>query len=318
VAAAHPNAPTINRRMPWLTRAAWYIVLTMMLAAAAWSIAHRLHAWGMASWLAWSISLMFDCSALVCAEYARRAVTRGTPAGLPRLAILLFVAASGVITYTHGHAIGGIPAGIAFASTSAFAELLFELNRRDVRDTERHVRGLVPEMLPRIPFIAWVMYPGRSWKTLRKAVKARLATVDPVAVTQDAAPVPVQRADGTVRAAVRAARDTMPNATAEDIVDQLADLNIEVDEDTVRDIVGRPRNNATGQGRRRSTPSLAVVADEDDEEDGSIAATVRGCVRRNVLDLDDVLSQVRQVHGQNVRRATVRKSLDRATGRAAS
>ncbi|MCF2531735.1 DUF2637 domain-containing protein [Yinghuangia soli] len=283
--------------MPWLVRAAWYLVLAMMLTAAAWSIAHRLMAWGMRPELAWGISLMFDGSALVCAEYARRAITRGTPAGLPRAAILAFVTASGVITYTHGHAVGGVPAGIAFASTSLLAELLFELNRRDLRDTERHARGLVPEMLPRIPLVAWVMFPAESWRTLRRAVGARLATLDPVsAETPDAPADTPGHANGTVRAAVRAAAATMPEATAEDIAEKLAEVRIDVDADTVRTVLGQ-----------QDSRSVEVT----DLSEGTISATVRDCVRLGVRDVEDIVRAVHKVHGSEVPRDTVTRTLRR-------
>jgi hypothetical protein len=303
-------------------RVAWFVVLAMMLAAAAWSISSQLITWGMNRWLAYGISLMFDASSLICAEYARRAITRGTPAGLPRLSILAFASVAGVMNYHHGHSVGGTPAGIAFASTSFLVELLFELNRRDVRDTERHQRGLVPEMLPRVPLIAWIMFPVRSWSTLREAVGVRLDTLDPVASTHRDAGT---RATGTVRAAVLAAATTMPGASHDELADKLARLGIDVDEDDVRDILATTRDSETGQGHRRSTRQLSVVPrqhqnkdDDSDEDEDTIAGTVRRCVRDGVTDLGRVLSAVRQVHGQGVRRATVRKSLDRACGRTAS
>ncbi|MGW1998513.1 DUF2637 domain-containing protein [Embleya sp. NPDC001921] len=291
--------------MKRLVKVAWFIVLGMMLTAAAWSISHRLIAWGMAPTLAYGISLMFDSAGLICAEYSRRAVLRGTPAGLPRLSILAFVATSGVITYTHGHSIGGMPAGFAFASTSALVELLFELHRRDARDAERAARGLVPEMLPRVPLIAWLMYPRRSWKTLRAAVGVRLDHLDPMrADTPEPLPDNHVRAVGTVRAAVRAAADTMPpDATAEDIADQLAHAGIDVSEDTVRSVLA----DKAGQQDSTSQPVVHLAPDTED----TIADTVRRLVRQGVRDTDKVLSAVRAQHGQSVARSTVTRTLRR-------
>jgi hypothetical protein len=183
--------PTQDRRLSRLVRTAWFLVLCMMLAAAAWSISEKLMGWGMDKALAWALSLMFDLAGLICAEYARRAIERGTPAGLPRLAILGFTTVSGVLNWSHGHEVGGTVGGLGLASISFAVELLFELHRRDVRDEQRSERGLVAERLPHIPLLAWVMFPKRAWKTLRGAVGARLDVLDPV---QTAPTVVVERA----------------------------------------------------------------------------------------------------------------------------
>jgi hypothetical protein len=171
---------TRGRSIGRLSRAAWLVVLLMMLAAAGWSISGTLTGWGMDHRLAVGLSLMFDLAGLICADYARRAIERGTPAGLPRLALFGFVAVSGALNWSHGQTIGGPAAGVGLASISGAVELLFELHRRDVRDEQRAARGLVAERLPHIPLLGWVMYPGRSWATLRGAVGARLDTLDPL------------------------------------------------------------------------------------------------------------------------------------------
>jgi hypothetical protein len=170
---------TRGRRLGRLSRFSWLLVLLMMLAAAAWSISSKLTEWGMSTWLAYALSLMFDAAGLLCADYARRAVERGTAAGLPRLAILGFVSISGAVNWSHGQEVGGNVAAVGLASISAAVEILFELHRRDVRDEQRAARGLVAERLPYIPLAGWVMYPARSFRTLRAAVGARLDALGP-------------------------------------------------------------------------------------------------------------------------------------------
>lgn len=188
MAELHPSAPTPTqttpthaRRLGGSVRAAWFIVLVMMLAAAAWSISTKLMGWGMDKWPAYALSLMFDLAGLLCAQYARRAIERGTPAGLARLAVLAFVIVSGQLNWSHGREVGGTVGGIGLASISFAVELLFELHRRDVRDEQRVARGLVSERMPHIPLLAWVMFPMPSWRTLRAAVRVRLDTLDSVA-----------------------------------------------------------------------------------------------------------------------------------------
>ncbi|MCX4575633.1 DUF2637 domain-containing protein [Streptomyces sp. NBC_01571] len=169
-----------GRRLGGSVRGAWAIVLLMMLAAAAWSISGKLMGWGMVEWLAWTLSLMFDLAGLICAVYAERAIMRGTPSGLPRLAVFGFVSVSGVLNWSEGVELGGTVGGIGLASISLAVELLFELHRRDVRDEQRAARGLVAERMPYIPLLAWVMFPALSWQKLRTAVRARLETLDTV------------------------------------------------------------------------------------------------------------------------------------------
>lgn len=187
---------TRGRRISRMSRTAWLLVLLMMLGAAAWSISATLTGWGMNHWLAYGLSLMFDAAGLLCADYARRAVERGTAAALPRLALGGFTSVSGALNWSHGQHIGGTPAGIGLASVSIAVELLFELHRRDIRDEQRAAAGLVAERLPYIPLIGWVMFPRRSWSTVRGAVGQRLdaladgPTTQPMTLQRGAAAVP--------------------------------------------------------------------------------------------------------------------------------
>ncbi|MFD9047659.1 DUF2637 domain-containing protein [Streptomyces zaomyceticus] len=315
------TAPSRNgRRLSQPIRLAWAVVLGMLLVAAAWSLSGQLQQWGMDWWLAWPLSIMFDAAGLICATYARRAVERGTPAGMARLALLAFVIIAGLLNWHHGHSIGGNAAAAGFASLSAGVELLFELHRRDVRDEQRAARGLVAERLPHIPLLGWIMYPGRSWTTLRGAVGARLDLLDPVQRTADLVrpdtdTAPDRRTDTTVRAAVRAAVHTLPDADAEDIVDHLSAVGIDTDTDTVRDILDEDTDTSDTKDSR-STPRHVRPVRPLAPAGQSIADTIRTAVASGITDKDKVVSYVRKIHGQDTERATVTRTLARVTGRA--
>ncbi|MES9804939.1 DUF2637 domain-containing protein [Streptomyces cinereoruber] len=314
--ATTPTAPARNgRRLSQPIRLAWAVVLGMLLIAAAWSLSGQLQQWGMTWWLAWPLSIMFDAAGLICATYARRAVERGTPAGMARLALLAFVAIAGVLNWNHGHSIGGTPAAAGFASLSAGVELLFELHRRDVRDEQRAARGLVAERLPHIPLLGWVMYPGRSWTTLRRAVGARLDLLDPVQRTADLArpdtdTAPDKRADTTVRAAVRAAAHTFPDADAEDIVAHLSAAGIDTDTDTVRSVLDRDTDSTDTKDSRSTRPPVRSVRPLAPAGQ-SIADTVRTAVASGITDKDAVVSYVRKIHGPDTDKDTVARTLRR-------
>ncbi|MEU8537133.1 DUF2637 domain-containing protein [Streptomyces parvulus] len=308
------NTPAATgRRLSQPIRLAWALVLGMLLAAAAWSLSGQLMAWGMKGWLAWPLSIMFDAAGLICATYARRAVERGTPAGLARLALAVFVSVAGVLNWNHGHDIGGMPAAAGFASLSLGVELLFELHRRDIRDEQRAARGLIAERLPHIPFLGWIMYPGRSWTTLREAVGVRLDLLDPVQTGRPLTPPdtdtrPDNRRDGTVRSAVRAAADTFPDATAEEIVEHLGAAGIDTDTDTVRTVLDEDADSRPDTTDSRSTRPPVRPVRPIAPPGQTIADTVRTALASGITDKNAVLSYVRQIHGKGVPADTVART----------
>lgn len=308
------KTPAANgRRLSNPIRAAWALVLGMLLAAAAWSLSGQLMRWGMGPWLAWPLSVMFDAAGLICATYARRAVERGTPAGLARLALVVFVSVAGLLNWNHGHDIGGMPAAAGFASLSAGVELLFELHRRDIRDEQRAARGLIAERLPHIPALGWVMYPGRSWATLREAVGVRLDLLDPVQSGQsvsapDTETGPDKRRQATVRSAVRAAADTFPDADVEDIVDHLAAAGIDTDTDTVRTVLDEDTDSRPDRGDSRSRSSRVRPVRPIAPPGQTVADTVRTALASGITDKDAVVSYVRKIHGQDVSVDTVTRT----------
>lgn len=311
-----------GRKLSRPIRFVWGAILGMLLVAAAWSLSGQLKQWGMDPYLAWPLSVMFDAGGLICATYARRAIERGTPAGLSRLSLLVFVSISGILNWNHGLALGGKPAAAGFASLSLGVELLFELHRRDIRDEQRAARGLIAERMPHIPLLGWVMYPGRSWTTLRRAVGARLDLLDPVQRTATLAPpdtdtAPDRRTDTTVRAAVRAAARTFPDADADDIVAHLSAAGIDTDTDTVRDVLDQDtdtedtKDSRSAASRVRPVRPLAPAGQ-------SIADTIRTAVASGITDKDKVVSYVRKIHGQGTDRATITRTLARVAPRKAS
>lgn len=310
-----------GRRLSNPIRLAWALVLGMLLVAAAWSLSGQLMHWGMPKGLAVALSVMFDAAGLICATYARRAVERGTPAGLARLALVAFVSVSGVLNWNHGHDLGGMPAAAGFASLSAGVELLFELHRRDIRDEQRAARGLIAERLPHIPALGWVMYPGRSWATLRSAVGVRLDLLDPVQTEHqitapDTDTRPDNRHDATVRSAVRAAASTFPDMTVEDIVEHLDVTGIRTDADTVRTVLddGADTRPDTKDSRSRRQPVRRVRPIAPPGQ--TVADTIRTALASGITDKSAVVSYVREIHGQQVSADTITRTRRRIEGRA--
>lgn len=162
------------------------------------------------------------------------------------------------------------------------------------------------------------MYPGRSWNTLRSAVGTRLDLLDPVQRTAvlaapDTDTAPDRRTDTTIRAAVRAAADTFPDADADDIVGHLSAAGIDTDMDTVQDILDQDTDAKDSRSvpvRVRPVRPLAPAGQ-------SIADTIRTAVASGITDKDKVVSYVRKIHGQDTGRDTITRTLARVTPRKA-
>ncbi|MFC7909048.1 DUF2637 domain-containing protein [Streptomyces nigra] len=281
--------PSTPRRLGGSVAAAWFIVLAMMLAAAAWSISSKLMGWGMEEKPAYALSLMFDLAGLLCAQYAKRAIERGTPAGLARLAVLAFVAVSGVLNWDHGLEVGGLVGGIGLASISLAVELLFELHRRDVRDEQRVARGLVAERMPHIPLLAWVMFPKDAWQTLRAAVRHRLDTLDTVtspvtAVTSvdrvDDAPVTPPVTPPVTAPRVQPALPSAPPPSAPAPAQEPAPAPIQYSDPRCAVIRALYNTDPPTRPGTKAMRSAIVAAGLGDASDGFIRGTLRAEVER--------------------------------------
>jgi hypothetical protein len=110
------------------------------------------------------------------------------------------------------------------------------------------------------------------------------------------APEPVDQGPSpTVRSAVRAARATMPDASADDIVEQLARVGVDVTADIVRDLSGQPADTT------------------DSRSELSLTDTIRGLVALGVDEPDSVLAAVRTARGGTVDPESVTRILRRVT-----
>ncbi|MFJ2675105.1 hypothetical protein [Streptomyces sp. NPDC087525] len=114
----------------------------------------------------------------------------------------------------------------------------------------------------------------------------------------------------TVLSAVRAASATMPDATPEDIVAQLADAGITTDEDTVRNVLTPDTDTRDSRSQSRVRP-IGVRGQ-------SVADTVRTALSSGITGPDAVLAYVRGLHGQDTSADTVARTRRRVEGEVAS
>lgn len=222
-------------------------------------------------------------------------------AAAPRTAGWIALAIAMAAVGTHGWLAGSPAAGIIGAGIDLAAKGLWWLVlRRAVLPMDDLTRQCVRQKIARANGRLATLPPLRQVARAEAAYAAGLAALglpaEPPANTTNQRPEQANtRADGTIRAAVNAARDLMPDATDADI----AGIGIDATPDAVRAVP----NTA-------NTKSAKVVRLSPNSEQ-SIAGIVRTCVRDGVRELDDVLAAVRAVH-PNTTRDVVRITLARA------
>lgn len=285
-------------------RAAITLVLALTLISitwSTWSIGSLLHGGigylaGVIYDVAWAVCLLLEFMARF--DQARRVFPRWLGWGL-------LVCTMGAIFWNgllhHSAALGVVGAGV-----SAFAKLLW-------LGVMRHVhRDLSPEDQQ------WVtaQVSGANAKLAIASIRREVQRVEGLAVAQllameaetstaglllakrDQPEVPEPLDQGpspTVRSAVRAAVTTMPEASADDIVEQLARVGVDVTADTVRDLSGQAQDN------------------EDSRSERSLTDTIRGLVALGVDEPDSVLAAVRTALGPDCKESSVVRILSRVT-----
>jgi hypothetical protein len=108
----------------------------------------------------------------------------------------------------------------------------------------------------------------------------------------------------------------MPDADAEDIVDQLSAAGIDTDTDTVRDILNPDTDNAPDTTDSRSQAPRVRPVRAITPPGQTVADTVRTALASGITDKDAVVSYVRKIHGQDVSADTVARTRRRIEGKA--
>lgn len=240
--------------------------------------------------LVWISCMALEWLARYNADRAAGPRTAGT------VALVLDMAA----VATHGHMEDSLYVGLAGAAVSAVAKYMWstvmETQSRPLPEKDRRW------LAKREADITARLALGAQLRTLAR-VEGQAAVYAPPALTT-ARPDTTADTPGhdtrTVLSAVRAASATMPDATPQDIVEQLANAGIHTDEDTVRANLG-PDADTTDSS---SQPRVRAIAPAGQ----TIADSVRTALASGITDKDAVLSYVRGIHGQTVTTDTVART----------
>lgn len=195
-------------------------------------------------------------------------------AGVSAFAKLLWL---GVMRHIHRELSPEDQQWVAAQMSAANAKLAIASVRREVQRTE----GLAVAQL-----LAMEAETGTAGLLLAKREQPEVSAP----VTDDPSP--------TVRSAVRAAVATMPDASPDDIVEQLARVGVDVSEAVVRDLSGLSGHSP---------------AKENEGADPRLTDTIRGLVRIGVREREAVLVGVKSIHGEDVDPESVTRILRRVT-----
>lgn len=248
--------------------------------------------------VAYGAASVFDLVWIVC--MAVEWLNRYNPSGavLPRRAghVALVVAMAAVCT--NGWLTGGVAPGIIGAAVSALAKGTWTIvMNHTAKPLDPLTQGWVDRQMSEAGARLALSSVRRQVARTDGQYAAQIASLTPDDPDTDHGQP--DTVSGTVRTAVRAALATMPGATPDEIVRQLAHAGIHTDEDTIRRLSGQ-LDSTSGKVLRLQAGTGPSIAD-----------TIRMQVSEGVSDPVDVLARVRTVHGSDVRADTVLRTLRR-------
>jgi hypothetical protein len=222
-------------------------------------------------------------------------------AAAPRRAGYVFLAVAMAVIFAHGYLNVGIIVGAAGAVVSAMAKALWSL-----------VLGHIAQPLPdrtrawlqvRRAELTAQLALGAQERQLARMQGQYAALTGGTVTAADTEPDVEPDVSATVRSAVRAAAATLPDTSPAGIVDHLAGVGIDTDEDTVRTVL----DTGTDTTDSRSQALVRPIAPHGQ----SIADSVRTALASGITDKSAVLSYVRKIHGQHVSADTVTRTRNR-------
>jgi hypothetical protein len=271
------------------------------------------------AWIAYAVAAGFDLAWIMCLGLEWVARHDRDRAAVPRKAGILFLLISMAAVGVHGWQTA-VAVGIFGALVAALAKGLWAVVLRYRHtDLPEPVRDVLHQERAEIGLeIALAQHQRTALRSRAQLAAYRAALGVPEqygAGAEDRQEQPGGmdgRAAGTIRAAVLAAKSTLPGADAAAIVAQLAHAGITIDEDTVRNLIGP-------QGDRRD----ADAAPHDAQQVGGVAGLSKAAAIVEAASLlggdapaSDVSDLVRRMRGLDVPDNYVRTVLSRARGKA--
>jgi Protein of unknown function (DUF2637) len=158
-----------------MRQAAWIVVVTAALAISNWSLAYVARSWHVVPALSWTVSVVFDGAALLCADLALKAARLGDSTFGPNTGLVLLASLSAWLNSYHAQ-LSGDPwqARVLFAAPPVIAVAMTEFQLRHDRRAALREAGRVAEPLPPFGGTTWFHHPLRSWEAQRDITGYRL------------------------------------------------------------------------------------------------------------------------------------------------
>jgi len=278
----------------------------VLTVAVVWSTASigPLLALAVSAAVAYGVAAVFDLAWIIfmAVEWLSRYNPRG--AALPRRAghAALLVAMGAVCT--HGIIAGGrngLAVGIIGSVVSALAKAVWTVvMRHTAKQLDPRTQQWVDQQMADAGARLALAGIHRQLAHAEGEWADTLAALPPREPDPDRPSGQPDTSEADIESAVRAALATMPDATPEAIVEQLAKLNITTDAATVRRL--------SGQQDSRSATLLRLA---DHRGSDNLSATVRLLVGQGIKDPDTVLALARWLNGPDVKPETVERYLNR-------
>jgi hypothetical protein len=155
-------------------RGIFYLILLSAMLLSGWSLTTLGMSYGMPVGFAVLISAALDGVAILCGYYSNRYAKTQYSGTWPKLLTYGFILASAWLNWSHAALLGYEVAGkVLFAIPSIGVGVLHNLELGWTSKEEKQAQGHVLERLPVFGKLAWVLFPGKTFKGLKTVVKTR-------------------------------------------------------------------------------------------------------------------------------------------------
>lgn len=217
------------------------------------------------------------------------------------LGTFAFIATSTYIVIQHAILAGYPDAGIVmFAAAPIVLGIVFKATLQYLTRQQRREAGRVTERLPSVGWLTWFRYGPQAWRLASVAMQGRIINAaDKLDIAQDKHGIFGQTPSLYVPSVV--APETILSKT-----DETAPGQLETDSNSAQQLSETPvRQQLTSADH----PVLPVWLPH--EPDIKLSTLVRTCVDNGVFDLETIFRYAKDIKGQDVNKASLRKTLDR-------
>jgi hypothetical protein len=209
-----------------------------------------------------------------------------------------FIATSTYIVVQHaiieGYPIAGI---VMFAAAPIILGIIFKATLQYLTRQQRRAAGRVTEKLPSVGWLTWVRYGPQAWKLASVAMQGRIINAaDKLTLAED-------------RHGIFGQADPVRVAVSQPIVSKTEQPVPELVQ--VEDKKPEQLSQPAVRPALTSPDKVSLPVWLPHEPDIKLSTLVRTCLDNGVFDLETMFRYAKDIKGQEVNKASLRKTLDR-------